>query len=930
MTLAIKHNHYPSFNPVDAIDLAAEKIAPSWPLDQSIAVNPWWKLRHMEMTETAAKLGFLGNIRMLMPKDYYQALWQTEISEAHLEEAKVYYGVYASTQALLDYLEKPETNKHWEHITDFLDDQPSHQYRISWREEVLQQVSNFCAFYLKFPEQFVQYANQEDGFYQAWRASTIADKGMQILTGEKHLRALFTALPENLSDLVEQNFYDLAGVDVDPQAWEDYLYALVLDINGWASWFAYEEWQADLYNKPHSQLLRQLVGIRMAWDWVLWQNTMKSDQQTFQALNVMFVRQLNNASNLQSQVAEENKYLWVWHKAVELKFQQTMHDKLMSVTSMSVQKPVLQAVFCIDVRSEQYRKQLEAQHHKIETYGFAGFFGLPIAYTSKAGNSIRPQLPGLLKPTLFVQQAVSKEKANQTQASLKNKVSWKLASDSAASTFGMVESQGLLKVFDLLKHTLFGAKPQRLIASEDSEIDWEILSENKALDIEALAALAKAILKGMGLKVPYAATVLIVGHGSFSTNNPHASGLDCGACGGQTGEVNAMVLCYLLNSLVIRMVLNNDGLNIPEQTKFVPCLHNTVTDEVMVLNDAIGDWENWLNGATVACQEQKFAAEGLSLPDAKSRQKALKQKSKDWAQLRPEWGLANNAAFVVAPRAFTRDVDFEGRSFLHDYQWQADEGFHLLEQIMTAPMIVTNWINLQYYASVTDNKHYGSGNKLLHNVVGGNFGVFEGNGGDLRIGLPQQSLHDGKKWRHNPVRLNVYIAAPKEAINDIIQKHAMVKALIENQWLFLFQWDQARKSISVYEYGDWKVAKAQAKQSINQIKDSKMCKQIALDGWQVQVTSKIVEVYGCKVEIQQYPCNVLSKAHSTKNLTVDLFSYNLSHKSKIASNHKTSNQAISKNRYIEIDGRKIEVSRKTIEINGVFLETDDSPMIINA
>jgi uncharacterized protein YbcC (UPF0753/DUF2309 family) len=68
---------------------------------------------------------------------------------------------------------------------------------------------------------------------------------------------------------------------------------------------------------------------------------------------------------------------------------------------------------------------------------------------------------------------------------------------------------------------------------------------------------------------------------------------------------------------------------------------------------------------------------------------------------------------------------------------------------------------------VIDNERYGSGNKVLHNVVGGNLGVFEGNGGDLRIGLPLQSLHDGERWMHDTLRLSVYIDAPAEAIADI-------------------------------------------------------------------------------------------------------------------------------------------------------------------
>ncbi len=803
MTLAMKHHQYPSFNPVNAIDLAAEKIAPSWPLDQSIAVNPWWKLRNMDMTETAAKLGFLGNVRMLMPKDYYQSLWQTELSEQHLNEAKAYFGVKADTETLVDYLDNPDTTKHWVHIGDFLDDQPSHHYRISWREEVLQQISNFCAFYLKFPEHFNYQSTEKDGFYKAWRASAIADKGMQILTGEHHLHALFSSLPDNLEELVIQQFYDLTEVNIDPKAWEDYAYALVLDINGWASWLAYDEWQANLYSKEHSELLRQLIAIRMAWDWVLWQNTLLTDETTFQKLNLMFSNQLNHSKKLQMQFQQENTYLWVWHKASEIKFQQSMHEKLTSTIRLSVKNPVLQAVFCIDVRSEQYRKQLEAQHSEIETYGFAGFFGLPIAYTSKAGNSIRPQLPGLLRPTLYTKQSISITEAKKKQSSLKRKVSWKLAYDSAASTFGVVESQGLLKVFDLLKQTIFGSTQQRVIASKEVDYDWHINTETSTLETEELVALAKSILNGMGLKKPYAERVLIVGHGSFSTNNPHASCLDCGACGGQSGEVNAMLLCYVLNRKDIRAALNDNSLNIPENTIFVPCLHNTITDEIIVLNNEKGDWINWLDAATAACQEKRLEADGHYLPDAKTRQSTLNNKSKDWAQLRPEWGLVNNAAFVVAPRAFTRAADFEGRSFLHDYYWQTDHDFQLLEQIMTAPMIVTNWINLQYYASVTDNKHYGSGNKMLHNVVGGNFGVFEGNGGDLRIGLPQQSLHDGKKWRHNPVRLNVYIAAPKEAIHNIIQKHDMIKDLVTNKWLFLFQWDYKTSTIWAYQIHSW-------------------------------------------------------------------------------------------------------------------------------
>ncbi len=53
-------------------------------------------------------------------------------------------------------------------------------------------------------------------------------------------------------------------------------------------------------------------------------------------------------------------------------------------------------------------------------------------------------------------------------------------------------------------------------------------------------------------------------------------------------------------------------------------------------------------------------------------------------------------------------------------------------------MVVASWINLQYYGSTVDNNLFGSGNKVINNVVG-TFGVWQGNSGDLQTGLPAVS-----------------------------------------------------------------------------------------------------------------------------------------------------------------------------------------------
>ncbi|MBN8494721.1 MAG: DUF2309 family protein, partial [Burkholderiales bacterium] len=184
----------------------------------------------------------------------------------------------------------------------------------------------------------------------------------------------------------------------------------------------------------------------------------------------------------------------------------------------------------------------------------------------------------------------------------------------------------------------------------------------------------------------------------------------------------------------------------------------------------------------------------------------LQRRANDGAQTRPEWGLAGNASFLIAPRQRSRGLVLDGRTFLHDYDAAADADGSLLELLMTAPMLVTHWINWQYHASTCEPDRLGSGNKLLHNVVGGHLGVFEGNGGDLRIGLARQSLHDGTRWVHEPLRLTVVIDAPAERIDAVLARHAVVRQLVDHGWLHLWRFEGA--GLQRHAQGRWKTLDA--------------------------------------------------------------------------------------------------------------------------
>lgn len=57
------------------------------------------------------------------------------------------------------------------------------------------------------------------------------------------------------------------------------------------------------------------------------------------------------------------------------------------------------------------------------------------------------------------------------------------------------------------------------------------------------------------------------------------------------------------------------------------------------------------------------------------------------------------------------------------------------------------------------------------------------------VSADKASKDDGKKFTHEPLRLSVFIEAPQQAIEDIIEQHDVVRQLVDNEWLHLLQID---------------------------------------------------------------------------------------------------------------------------------------------
>ncbi len=795
------------------IDKACGRIAPLWPLKSFVAVNPYFGLADQPFWQADATLKRIVGRGLTMSRSYYrERLQDGRITRADLAAALTECGSPWDVATLEEAIasKTPPPRASLALLTDVLGELD----RQEWPGFVLERISQYCAAYFDEGQALWGMPWKDKALYEGWRAFTRLDKSPRAV-GLPGMREAAASLPSTAHDAIA---WALRALAVPVGAIDDYLHAALLSVGGWAGWARYKRWQAELAG-GHDEAIEDLLAIRVCWDALLYQ--LRFDERLKTRWYQAMIADASDAARAETRPQITPKEVdALLQTAFEIGYQRKLVSSLTAAPTAEPHKgrPPVHAVFCIDVRSEIFRRAFETVAPTARTGGFAGFFGVLMDYLPLGAQAAKGHLPILFNPAYHICEHVADADPEHTKAliakrhgRLRAADAWKTFKTSASSCFSFVEAAGLLyapKMFgDSMGWTrtvshpdtkgLDGASRERLgpkLASDHSE-GGSAVSGISAADRPGAAEFA---LRNMGLTADFARLVVLVGHGSTTVNNPQATALDCGACAGQTGEASARIAVALLNDPVTRRGLAEKGINIPDDTFFMAGLHDTTTDEVALFDTAsmphshaedLRQLREWFEAAGQLTRMERSAFLGIGgLPEARVTAD-IKRRTRDWAEVRPEWALANNAAFIVAPRARTAHCDLGGRAFLHDYAWRKDVDFKTLNLIMSAPMVVGNWINMQYYGSVVDNARFGSGNKVLHNVVGGSIGVLEGNGGDLRVGLATQSLHDGHRWMHEPMRLNVVVEAPQEAIDAVIAGNDLVRHLVENAWLHLFRID---------------------------------------------------------------------------------------------------------------------------------------------
>lgn len=830
---------------------ASRAIAPLWPIATFAARNPWMGLEGQSFEQVARWL------KDTLDVDIYPSVSviQAARSRGEIDEAFLEMGLqrWLDLQALnlprevaerfcraalkLDdlpsnLLAAPEL-KSLEEKLGGLEPQNAEKHSLKplsvcVEEQVGERVAHtldhhvikWCKLFLDESQAAWSLPNREEGFYRAWRRLVQYDPAL----GHEQ-RELLKDWPQvaNIA-LIEA----LSALQIPHSEIQDYLEAHLLSLPGWAGMMLWRSQQSTQENS----LLTEYLAVRISLEWALIKPYLPLSKQRSEdkvplvpliaawahwgGLPIDVWTQLSSneqkARLILAYRFDEMVRRRLWLESWEQTYADQLSEMIRSkrLVSDKVKPALAQFVFCIDVRSEPFRRQLE-KAGPFETYGMAGFFGLPIEKSELDSEHTHSSLPIILKPQHKVQETSSefelKQYQQRRQAANSLSYTFKTMKHNLLASLLLPEVSGpwfslqLLarsfvprsagRAFRLLREAWL-RKPSTQLSldhAHNSETDLPVgFSEEEKVHY------VRQALTMMGLTNHFAPLVVICGHGSHSTNNPYEAALDCGACGGASGGFNARVLAALCNLPNVRKNLETEGILIPDDTVFVAAEHITTLDElhwlyVPELSDAAQEAFDCIEAMLPKVSHDANAERLSKIPNLGSRPKNPKAEAhrfaEDWSEVRPEWGLAGNAAFIIGRRELTKECNLGGRVFLHNYDWKKDKDGTLLTNIIAGPGTVTQWINLQYYASTVAPHYYGSGNKATQTVTAG-LGVMQGNASDLLAGLPWQSvMQSDQEVYHAPLRLLVVIEAPREYVERLLNHDPAFRQKVQNGWIRL-------------------------------------------------------------------------------------------------------------------------------------------------
>jgi uncharacterized protein YbcC (UPF0753/DUF2309 family) len=522
----------------DCVARICARIPPLWDLSNYVAVNPFLGFSGQPLSDAARILSNGLGAQVLPSIKFYRTQW-----------ARGTFGMNELRQAAQRANSNPETlaailsgtnAMPMRPVTDiltFAERRDDHD-GSNWHMIAIRHITQWCAVYTSKGLARWNLPHTADGLYRSWRAAAQTDRTLE-LEGLHGWRSWAKNLPESAEEALSSM---LATLHLPDNQHEDYLYRLFGGVFGWASFLRRATWERG--TAEPGQLL-DLLAMRICVD-----------------AGIEFLAKSSISAHVPGPRAmvEDEQILVIFQEAFEHAYVRQLGASLLPPYVQSYERPAVQALFCNDVRSEVFRRHLEAQAQQITTLGFAGFFGIALTWQANADERGSARCPVLLKPSIQVRSS-SNDRSNVARSILKE------LQNAPASAFSFVETVGLAYGFGMARDACNWQPESR---SPEHSLPFTIQQiNNNCMTLTMRRDVAAGILKNVGLRTLFARIVLLCGHASTSENNSHAAALDCGACGGHSGAMNARVAAALLNDPDVRQELAAIGWQIPQGNRIL-------------------------------------------------------------------------------------------------------------------------------------------------------------------------------------------------------------------------------------------------------------------------------------------------------------------------------------------------------------------------
>lgn len=647
---------------------------------------------------------------------------------------------------------------------------------------------------------------------------------------------------------------ELKAMGLPEEIWDSFLLDILFDLKGWSGMvnkLELEPWQATV--KAPKILLAEYIAVLLLVEssvdtyfstansldvnlirgrreditlhgfplsLALYQVTkaMKLDQRWVQKLTTEDALKIIDAVDS----AEHDHKICLWHEAFEHHYYRNALRALMGRTGQKVTTaPTGQILFCIDDREESIRRHIEEVNPSLATYGVVGFFGIDMKFSSLKNDRLIAQCPPVVTPSKIVTEVP----VNNKEGSIWKRINNILGITDLAFYYqsrtlfrGILTTLvlGTLSIVPMFLQVFFPQRARKirnrlfsLMSPEPKTIiHIEKTDELHGYDTTEMTAIVKNILDQCGIR-EFSPLVVLLAHGSSSTNNPFKQAYGCGACGGNAGIPNSRSFAKMANDPRVREKLRAEAINIPDDTIIISGYHDTCADEVsffdleMVPPAKLSALEGIKKTLDEALKRNAFErCQRFSNPAARLNADAallhVRERAMDPAQPRPEYGHSKNALAIVARRDFTKGLFLNRRSFLHTYDWTIDPEGKILAQVVIGGVPVACNINMDYYFSLVDNENFGCGSKLPLNLTS-LLGVMTGSQGDLRIGLARQMVEI-----HEPVRNMTIIEAPLDRVRKLFEGHNRLRNIMQQHWLRLVVHDPETNKWHIYGHKEWR------------------------------------------------------------------------------------------------------------------------------